>query len=417
VRIDRQSYNTPSVRVFQEQGGNRCIEENGTSKGTLVHIVGTILLQLTCKDTERQTTINKQAILPANTKMRRNRVQITLPSWVVVSAALLAVAWRPYVAVAGRSAGAVPFSATNPYWPELTVTTASARLYEIRGGATSSKKPKRAGKTASLHSTSAKKSATGKKKVGKKDAEKPSALSDTMQKYKQILPLTRVYITMVAAATILGLVLGEELAQGLLALDPIRTIYGMELWRPITAACFLGLPSIGWLLNGYYLFQYGSTLERAYGTPQHCIFLLSQLVLLSVASILTGQPFFASSMITAMLHVLSRSMPHQKVKWLVFTVPYWSLPYGLMVTDVLQAQSAVAALPHVLGILSGHFYHFHKFVWPKLNGEDWLVAPTFLTKRLDADGRKEAAKEALLTATTKKRKGGGGRKLGSSSKK
>jgi Derlin-1 len=282
-------------------------------------------------------------------------------------------------------------------------------LLNIRGGASK----KRSTKTASLSSSAAarKKTVTGKKKVGTsiEKEQQPSAFADTIQKYKKILPLTRFYITMVGIETILGLVLGEELTQSLLALDPIRTIYGLELWRPITAACFLGPPSIGWLMSGYYLFEYGSSLERAYGTSQHFMFLMSQLVLLSIFSILTGQPFFASSMITAMLHVLSRSMPHQQVKWLVFTVPYWSLPYGLMATDVLQAQSAMAALPHILGILSGHFYQFHKFVWPKIKGEDWLAAPDFVINRFDPDARR--LKESITKAASRKRRSG--RKLGS----
>jgi membrane associated rhomboid family serine protease len=277
------------------------------------------------------------------------------------------------------------------------------RLIQLRGGASKRKV--------------AQKTATGKRKVTKKDApEEKSALADTFQKYKKILPLTRIYITLVGVATLLGLVLGEELTQGLLALDPMRVLYGLQLWRPITAATFLGPPSIGWLMSGYYLFQYGSSLERAYGTAQHAVFLLSQLVLLSILSALVGQPFFANSMITSMLHVLSRSMPHQKVKWLVFTVPYWSLPYGLMASDVLQAQSPMAAMPHIMGILTGHFYHFHKNIWPKLEqGQDWLVAPEFLSKRLDpAD--KDAGKESVSKAL-KSRKKNKGQKLGSSSNK
>jgi membrane associated rhomboid family serine protease len=194
-----------------------------------------------------------------------------------------------------------------------------------------------------------------------------------------------------------------------MALDPMRVIYGLEFWRLFTAASFLGPISIGWLLSGYYLFEYGSTLERTYGTAQHLVFLFTQVILLSILSALLGQPFFAPSIITAMLHVLSRSMPYQKVKWLIFTVPYWSLPYGLMATDVLQAQSPAAALPHILGIITGHFYHFHKFIWPKIGGEDWLAAPDFLVRRLDPNARK--SKEAVNKALKKRR--GKGRKLGS----
>lgn len=285
-------------------------------------------------------------------------------------------------------------------------------ISDLRGGA--SKSPgKKANRSGSLSSTS--KTATGKKKVGAAtiaEKQKKSALADTMQKYRKILPLTRIYITMVGVATLLGLILGDELTQALLALDPMRVFYGFELWRPLTAACFLGPPSIGWLMNGYYLFEYGSSLERAYGTAQHLMFLLTQVCMLSILSVLTGQPFFASSVITAMLHVLSRAMPHQNVKWLVFTVPYWSLPYGLMATDVLQAQSAMAALPHILGILSGHFYHFHKFIWPKMGGEDWLVAPDFVRSRFDPEFRKSPTDETM-NKPLKTRKQIKGRKLGS----
>jgi membrane associated rhomboid family serine protease len=244
--------------------------------------------------------------------------------------------------------------------------------------------------------------------------EKKSPLADSLTKYKAILPTTRLYITLVITTTLLGLILGDELTQTLLALDPVRTIYGLQLWRPFSAACFLGPPSIGWLFSAYYLFEYGSSLERAYGTAQHVVFLLGQVFILSIASALFGLPFFGSSVITAMLHVLSRSMPQQQVQWLIFKVPYWSLPYGLMATDILQTQSASAALPHILGIISGHFYFFHKFIWPKMGGEDWLVAPSFLGKKFDPnyfDPNKDQKKH-VVTALKHRRKGRG-RALGS----
>ena len=298
-----------------------------------------------------------------------------------------------------------------PFGIQKTTGTSIQSIIELRGGA----KRRKSNKTASLSSLNAKKSnktASGGTKVGKQADEKPSALDNTMQKYKAILPLTRIYITLVGISTLLGTILGEEAGQTIMGLDPIRTIYGLELWRPITAASFLGPPSIGWLMSAYYLFEYGSSLERVYGSAQHLVFLLGQVVLLSTYSMLFGQPFFGSSMVTAMLHVLSRSMPHQKTKWLIFTVPYWTLPYGLMASDVLQG-GAAAALPHVLGILSGHFYYFNKFIWPKLGGEDWLVAPDFLIRRMDPNSAHDEGRTSVENAL-KKRKKGKGRKLGSS---
>ncbi len=104
-------------------------------------------------------------------------------------------------------------------------------------------------------------------------------------------------------------------------------------------------------------------------------------------------------------------MPHQKVKWLIFTVPYWSLPYGLMASDVLQGGPG-AALPHVLGILSGHCYYFSKFIWPKMGGEDWLIPPGFIARRLDPNWADDSGRKSMEMAL-KKRKKGKGRKLGS----
>ena len=49
------------------------------------------------------------------------------------------------------------------------------------------------------------------------------------------------------------------------------------------------------------------------------------------------------------------------------TLKYWMLPYGLMVVEALQQQSAAAVLPHVLGVLCAHFHHFFAVVWPRLN--------------------------------------------------
>lgn len=248
-----------------------------------------------------------------------------------------------------------------------------------RGGATKSKAKKKINKTLSK----------GKPKVGStSDKNKKSASNDLFAKYKAILPLTRCYITMVVVTTLIGMILGEE-SQPLLALDPSLVIHSLQLWRPLTAACFLGPPSIGWLMSTYYLFEYGSNLERAFGTAQHFMFLIGQVFLLSLISSLLGQPFFANSVITAMLHVLSRSMPKQQVKWLIFTVPYWTLPYGLLMSDVLQSGSPAAALPHILGILSGHFYFFHKFIWPKIGGVDWYVAPNFLVSFFNPDRTSE----------------------------
>jgi membrane associated rhomboid family serine protease len=280
-------------------------------------------------------------------------------------------------------------------------------LLDLRGGA-----KKRKSRTGSLAKT-----VTGKTKVGAKkssETKKSGNLGGPLLEYYNGIPsLTRLYAQSFLICSVLAIVLGDERAQAVLALDPMRTIYGLELWRPITSASFMGKPSISWLLSGYHLVEYGSSLEKAYGTAEYLLFLATQIVLLTMMSSLLGIPFFAQAVVTGMLHVLSRATPQQKVKWMVVTVPFYLLPYGLMVADCLQAKSAGAAVPHIMGILSGHFYQFHRFIWPKTGGEEWLRAPDFLVRRLDPQAAsRDAAKESIAKAL-KKRKRGKGKKLGS----
>ena len=300
---------------------------------------------------------------------------------------------------------------TTPIFGVAPTQISQHALFDLRGGASKKKRSR----TGSLSKT-----VTGKKKVGanKESVVKKTGANGLKDWYDQVPRFTRYYINSIVICTALGVLAGEERAQALLALDPMRTLYGMELWRPITAASYLGKPSVSWLMSGYYLYEYGASLEKAYGPAEYVLFLATQIFILSVFSSMLMIPFFTQSVITGMLHVLSRAMPTQKVKWLVITVPYWSLPYGLMVTDILQAaqaqQSPVsAAIPHILGILAGHFYHFHRFIWPKTGGEDWLRAPDFLVNKLDSDAASKSAAKESINKALQKRKRGKGKKLGS----
>ena len=60
----------------------------------------------------------------------------------------------------------------------------------------------------------------------------------------------------------------------------------------------------------------------------------------------------------------------------------WQLPYCSMVIDCLAQQNAAAAWPHILGIFSGHIYHFCTVSWPQLGGKSRLHAPKWILKRL-----------------------------------
>ncbi len=269
-------------------------------------------------------------------------------------------------------------------------------------------------KARAASSSSASKTITGKPSLQSAKSKGKTAASDAFQKFGKILPATRFYLASCIALTVLSVLLGEELTQGLFSYTPAQAVFGGQVWRFFTAACFLGAPSISSLMSAYYLYEYGSKLEKAYGTAQFLTFVISQIVILSFLAGVFMTPFYAQPILTAMLHVLSRQLPFENVKWLIFTVPYWTLPYGLMISDCLQAQSASAALPHILGIITGHFYHFHKNIWPAQGGDDWLIAPDWLKRRLDEDGidKEEGMDEFEKAKARMKKRRGKGIKLG-----
>jgi len=231
-------------------------------------------------------------------------------------------------------------------------------------------------------------------------------VNELKEKYDKVLPLTRIYMTICTLLTVLSLLLGDELSQGLFALTPQTLPF--QLHRLITASAYLGPPSISSLMSVYHLYEYGSSLEKLFGTSTFLLFLSSQIILLSILASLFMTPFFGNSVITAMLHVVARQQPNEKVGWLVFKIPFWMLPFGTMVAEVLQQQSGAAALPHIMGIITGHFFHFHTKIWPAVGGKEWLIMPDFIKARLDEDGVLNDGERKKI-----KRKRGKGVKLGS----
>ena len=86
---------------------------------------------------------------------------------------------------------------------------------------------------------------------------------------------------------------------------------------------------------------------------------------------------------------------------------------------MFQAQSIGAAWPFLLGIFSGHIFHFFTNVWPKLGGRAWLDPPRWFVKKFgDKPKSNVPGLKVGPTEDTKKKpvKFGKAHKLGSSVK-
>ncbi|CAM9600451.1 unnamed protein product [Sphacelaria rigidula] len=94
-------------------------------------------------------------------------------------------------------------------------------------------------------------------------------------------------------------------------------------------------------------------------------------------------------------------------------IPLWTLPFAQMGAAVLQAEgNPLAAIPHLLGILCGHVYHFFTVVHPLMGAKRRLGAPAWMKRRLDGGDNPNfmQSPDEDAVATPRGRKIGAGKK-------
>ena len=308
----------------------------------------------------------------------------------------------------------------------------------------------------------ANKPAKGKAVKSKGLSTKKSAIKSVQEVLVQVKPATRFYMALSLFCTLVHMT-GLP-APALFNLDMSRL---WEIWRPLTAVAYLGAPSMSMANSIYFLVRYGQQLETLNGLGAHAWFLLVQTAILTFLGLLLGFPFTAQAMIAATVYVSSHLNPMERMPFQFgFVITSWQLPFAMMAIDCLsvrekmatltlfqtrppvshaipcctcssstvsrlpcalsltptpsplpttQQQNAAAAWPHVLGILSGHSFHFFTKLWPALGGRAWLDPPKWWLKRLGGAprGNVQLSSRAGKAASKGKRKSTGvPRKLG-----
>lgn len=214
----------------------------------------------------------------------------------------------------------------------------------------------------------------------------------------RLTPGVRMHVVGVAACTLIAMS-GIIDAGNTLGLDNALTLLRFQVWRPFTSALFLGTPSMSWATSMYLLIKYGQELETAVGTTPYVKFLMLQTFLLWMMASIIGLPFIAQGLVTAIIYACSRLEPFGEIQFQFgIKLKYYMLPYGLLVIDMLQKQSVLGALPHMLGILSAHFHHFFAVVWPNLNaGKDTMpLSPRAKASLLTSEARSQQTSRRKL---------------------
>jgi hypothetical protein len=206
--------------------------------------------------------------------------------------------------------------------------------------------------------------------------KKKSVLKQGKEILDQVKPATRVYLVLCILCTLVECI-GLP-APALFAIDRSK-LY--EIWRPFTSVAYLGPPSMSMANSLYFLVRYGQALETSNGTGAHAWFVLVQTAILTMLGIVFGFPLQAQAMIAATIYVSSRVEPMEKVGFQFgLVITQWQLPFCLMIVDCLSQQTIQAAWPSLLGIFSGHVYHFFTEIWPKLGGTARFAPPNWFLK-------------------------------------
>lgn len=247
--------------------------------------------------------------------------------------------------------------------------------------------------------------------------KKQSPLKSVMLLLEQVQPATRLYLVLILICTI-GEALGLP-AKDMFALDSSRLL---QVWRIFTSKAYMGF-SMTMANNLYFLIRYGQVLERLNGTGYQAWFFFTQTVILSILGILLNFPFQAQALIAATVYCSCHLNPMELMQFqFEIVITSWQLPFALMAADCLSQQTLAAAWPHVLGIFSGHFFHFFTKVWPSLGGKAWLEPPEWFIKKFGGRPKSNVAGLNLKTGSEESkdkkakrpvRPTGPGKKLGS----
>ncbi|KAF1837877.1 DER1-domain-containing protein [Decorospora gaudefroyi] len=144
-----------------------------------------------------------------------------------------------------------------------------------------------------------------------------------------------------------------------------------QLWRPFTAF-LITKPQFGILLDPYFLYQYGSSIEREssrFSQPGdffvYTMFVASVIVA-TAGGILNGYTFLPALSL-AYAYTFAQDNPTRSVSFFIIKFDAKYLPFAMLfMTFIIDGPEA--ALAHITGLLAAHLYDFLTRIWPTFGG-------------------------------------------------
>ncbi|RMJ25090.1 Der1-like family [Aspergillus sp. HF37] len=197
-------------------------------------------------------------------------------------------------------------------------------------------------------------------------------------------PVTRTITALTFAVSILHI--SDILSGWYIFFSPSR-IFKLppEIWRPFSAFLLTGR-GIGFFLDLYHMFKYGSALERDSpwfsGPDDFFVYVLFVgTVILLTAGCYLGFGVFTTPLIVAFVYSFARVNEGKKVKFIMIPLPVEFLPWAFVLMDLVTGGPPSAILD-ITGIIAAHTHYFLTRIYPSFGGgRNYLVTPVFV-KRL-----------------------------------
>ncbi|KAI4611268.1 uncharacterized protein J4E87_010552 [Alternaria ethzedia] len=157
-----------------------------------------------------------------------------------------------------------------------------------------------------------------------------------------------------------------------------------QLWRLFTAF-LITKPKFGILLDPYFLYQYGSSIERE--SPRfkdpgdffvYTLFLGS--VIVATAGGILNQYTFLPSLSLAYAYTFAQDNPTRSVSFFVITFESKYLPFAMLFMAFVM-DGPDAALGQLMGLLAAHLYDFLTRIWPTFGGGKNYIRTPEMVKR------------------------------------
>jgi len=157
-----------------------------------------------------------------------------------------------------------------------------------------------------------------------------------------------------------------------------------QVWR-LGTSFLITKPKFAILLDPYFLYQYGSGLEREstrFSQPGdffvYTIFLCS--VILAVAGLILKSYTFLQALSLAFAYTYAQDNPTRQVSFFIITFDAKYLPFGMLfMTFIIDGPEA--AMTQATGLIAAHFFDFMTRIWPTFGGGTNYIFTPVIVKR------------------------------------